>query len=325
MARIRELDRLSVMDEHLAHWTLADAVAALLLVPGYGRPQLQAQRDQYHSLQELIAQLEMDSVVAIQERDSIFGVGPDDGGGAWSRMKQFKTLVVARLGSRHVLSRTVPNLGRITPQLYLDILHRFIDHWTRANAALGATPLTLGVFALADLQTLHDELMDKISEIDTITATLRVRRQEREQLFGDETEEFREATSIIARLFLYHAIIEATFPNQPLADSLPDIFPASSSPTLPTFGFNFIVQPDGTLNVWYDPPTSALTNAAFLFLKEGAMEVTSPVTSTTPGSIQVHTFNDVTVVDELDELELRDADGLTIARGTRNTSLPEPA
>ena len=61
MARIRELDRLSIIDEHLAHWTLADAIAALLLVPGYGRPQLQAQRDQYHSLQELISQLEMDS------------------------------------------------------------------------------------------------------------------------------------------------------------------------------------------------------------------------------------------------------------------------
>lgn len=325
MARIRELDRLSIVDEHLGHWSLVDAVAPLLLVAGYGRPQLLAQREQYHGLQESIAALEADFVVAISERDALFGIGPDDGSGAWARIKQFKTMVVARLGARHVLSRTVPNLGRITPQFYLDILHRFTDHWGRVNAALGAAPLTLGTFALADLQTLHDGLMAKISEIDTITATLRVRRQEREQLYGDETEDLREETSIIARLSLYHALIEATFLNQPLADSLPDIFPAGSSPTLPTFAFNWTAQPEGILKLWYSPPSPALTNAVVLFLKEGVVEQTSPVTSSSPGSTSVHTFTDVTVVDELDELELRDTDSLTIARGTRDPSLAEPA
>ena len=327
MARIRELDRLSIMDEHLGHWSQADlaGAAVILLVLGYGRPQLQAQRDEYHTLQTLIGTMEGSLTVAIGQRDGLFGTGPEDSVGGWSRLKQFKTLVVARLGARHVLSRTVPNLGRVGPGLYLDILHRYIDHWTRGNAALGATPLTLGTFTLANLQTLHDDLMAAISQIDTLTAMLRIRRQEREQLFGDETEAFRDESSILARLFLYHAIIESMFPSQPLANSLPGIFPASSSTTLPTFGFNFIVLPDGTLKVWHDPPTPALVNAVVLFLKEGVMELTSTVTSTTPGGIQVHTFDDVTVVDELDELELRDADGLTIARGTRDTSLAEPA
>ena len=52
MARIRELDRLSIIDEHLGHWTQADlaGAAAILLVLGYGRPQLLAQRDEYHTL-----------------------------------------------------------------------------------------------------------------------------------------------------------------------------------------------------------------------------------------------------------------------------------
>lgn len=325
MARIRELDRLSVVDEHLGHWSLTDAVAPLVIAPGYGRPQLQAQRDAYHDLQELIAQLETDVSIGITARDSLFGLGPDDQGGVWLRLRQFKTMVVARLGTRHVLSRTVPNLGRITPQLYLDVVHRFIDHWERVNAALGASPLTLGSYALADLETRHDELSAKITEIDSKTAALRVHRQEREQLFGDETEELREETSIIARLSLYHAIIEVTFPGQPLADSLPAIFPASSSPTLPTFAYNWIAQPDGSVKLWYSAPTPALSEAVVVYLKEGVVEQTSAVTSTAPGSIPVHTFTDVTIVDEIDELELRNADSLTIARGTRDTALPEPA
>lgn len=327
MARIKELDRLSVIDEHLAHWALANDVEdPILLILGYGRQHLFGQRQQYHTLQETIAQLEADLIAAMAQRDAIFGIGPEDSAGAWFRVKQFKALMIARLGPRHVLSRTVPNLGRVGAQLYPDILGRFIDHWTRVNAALGAAPLTLGTFTLANLETMRDNLAAKITEIDSINATLRVRRQEREQLFGDETEEFREETSIIARLFLYHATIEAMFPGQPLADSLPEIFPAGIPSTpLPTFRFNWLVLPNGDLKVWYEPSDPELDDAAVLFLKEGAMELTSPVTSTTPGSVQVHTFQDVTVVDDLDELELRDTDSLTIARGTRDTSLPQPA
>ncbi len=327
MARIRELDRLSIIDEHLAHWALANAVQAILLIAGYGRQQLVVQRNLYHALQGTIATLEADLIAAINQRDGIFGFGPEDPNGIWARLRQFKTLVIARLGPRHVLSRTVPNLGRMTPQLYLDLLGRFIDHWTRVNAALGATPLTLGTFAVADLETMRDNLADKIAEVNSINATLRVKRQEREQLFGDEKEELREETSIIARLVLYHAMIEATFPGQPLADSLPEIFPSSStsSTPLPTFRFNWRVLPNGDLKVWYELPAPELDNAVVLYLKEGAMELTSPVTSTTPGSVQVHTFQDVTVVDELDELELRDIDSLTIATGDRDTSLVEPA
>ena len=43
-----------------------------------------------------------------------------------------------------------------------------------------------------------------------------------------------------------------------------------------------------------------------------------------PGGVQVTLWEGVLVVDELDELELRNGDGITIARGVRNPSLPEP-
>ena len=61
-----------------------------------------------------------------------------------------------------------------------------------------------------------------------------------------------------------------------------------------------------------------------MFLKEGVIEITQPVTSTTHGSVQTHIFNGVTLVGDLDEFELRNGDGATIARGVRDTSLPEP-
>jgi hypothetical protein len=295
------------------------------LVLGYGRPQLQAQRDQYFTLQQAISQFETDLEVAIASRDGLFGISPDDDDGAWFRIKQFKALVQARLGARHVLSRTIPNLGRITPQNYQEILQRFIDHWERVNAALAPNPMTLGAFTLANLQTLATALGAKITEIDTLQATLRIRRQEREQLFGDETEDVREETSIVARLTLYHAIIAAMFPNQPLADSLPDVFAPETGASLPNFSFNWIVLLNGDIKLWYVPPSPALTNAVSLFLREGAVDATSAVTSTDPASTPVHTFSGITLVGELDELELHTAAGLTIARGTRDASLPEPA
>ena len=307
-----------------AHWAEADLAGAILLVLGYGRPELQAQRAEYFALQQDIAQLESDLQVALAARDGLFGISPDDDDGVWFRIKLFKSLVLARLGARHVLSRTIPNLGRITPQNYLDILQRFIDHWERVNAALAPPPLTLGVFTLADLQTLATALQAKITEIDTLQATLRIRRQEREQLFGDEPEDVREATSIVARLTLYHAVIAATFPNQPLADSLPDIFAPETGTSLPDFSFNWIVLLNGDIKLWYVPPSPALGNAVSLFLREGAVDATSAVTSTNPASTPAHTFSGITLVGELDELELHNAAGLTIARGVRDASLPEP-
>ena len=147
--------------------------------------------------------------------------------------------------------------------------------------------------------------------------------EERDQFFGDEPEELREETSIIARLLLYHATIRAMFPNQPIADSLPNIFPVGPETPLPTFEFNWVTQPGSQVKTWLQSPN--LAGAALVAMKEGAVELTEPFDPAAPGGVQVTLWQGVLVVDELDELEVRNGDGITIARGVRNTAFAEPA
>jgi hypothetical protein len=202
------------------------------------------------------------------------------------------------------------------------IMQQFIDHWERVNAAL-PSPLTLGSFALANLQTAATNMDRKLKAVETAETTLAVRREEREQMFGDEPEELREETSIIARLLLYHATIRATFPNQPIADGLPQLFPVGPETPLPTFDFNWVTQPGSQVKTWLQSPN--LAGAALVAIKEGAVEQTAPFNPAAPGGVQVTLWQGVLVVDELDELELRNGDGITIARGVRNTAFAEPA
>ena len=113
MPRIPDQDRLGVVDAHIGHWQQADAQQAMPIeiMAGYGVAQLQTDRDAYHAKQEEVAQLESDLAAARAERDGIFGLTADDDGGAWFRLRQYKTFVRARLGARHPLSRTVPSCG----------------------------------------------------------------------------------------------------------------------------------------------------------------------------------------------------------------------
>ena len=324
MGRIPEEDRLEIIDEHLGHYTQWNAMPGgpFEIEPGFGITQLQALRGQYHTLEELIAQLASDLEAARAERDSLFGTNSELDEGIWFRLKQYKAMVRARLGARNPLTRTVPNIGFVTPQNYLAICHAFIDHWERVNAAL--TPdLTLGSFTLANLQTAHDAIQTKIVAVDGTEINLRLRREEREQLFGDEPEDVREAKSIISKLLLYHAVVQAMNPNQPIADSLPQIFPVGPETPLPTFDFNWVTQPGSQVKTWLQSPN--LAGAALVAMKEGAVELTAPFNPAAPGGVQVTLWEGVLVVDELDELELRNGDGITIARGVRNTAFAEPA
>ena len=325
MARIPEALRLAIIDGHSTHWTEAEVLngGPILIVVGYGLPELIAQRTAYQALLTAIIQLEGDLPALRAERDGIWGLSPQDDDGVWFRLTQYKALVRARLGAKYPLSRTVPNFGDLNISRYLTITQQFIDHWERVNAAL-PSPLTLGSFTLALLQAAYTNLDTKIKGVESSETSAAIKRAEREQLFGDEAEELREETSIIARLVLYQATLSAMFPNQPITDTLPAIFPASSSPSVTNFDFNWVTQPGGNVKLWYVAPTPALTAAEQVFLKEGAFEATAPVAGTTPGSIQVHNFSGVTIVGELDELELHNAAGLTVARGVRNAGLPEP-
>lgn len=328
MPRIADEDRLQVVDNHLAHYEQAIILngSAFEIEPGFGRPELVLLRDAFEALQLEIAALadEGGEIAAlISERDDYFGTSEDDDGGVWFWIKEYKAAVKARLGGRHALTRTVPNLGKILPKNYLDIVHRFIVHWTRVNAAL-ATPLVLGAFTLATLVTAHGNLQTKIEAIEEAEITLDLKREKREQDFGDEREDKREQTSLVAWMLKYQSVIRTKFPNQPIADSLPELFPGDTGTPLPTLPFNYVAQPGGVLKTFF-AVAGLPAGAATVFLKEGAVELTKPIQTSPPDGMQVDLWDGITLVGDLDEFEFRDADGLTIARGVRNTSLPEPA
>ena len=223
MPRINDEDRLGVVDNHLAHYEQANIVngSPFVIEVGFGRPQLVLLRNDFETLQLDIAALadEGGEIAAlISERDDLFGTSEEDDDGAWFWLKEYKAAVKARLGGRHPLTRTVPNLGRILPKNYLEIVRRFVTHWTRVNAAL-ASPLVMGAYTLATLQTAYNNLKAKIEAIVDAEDLVELKRQQREQNFGDEREDKREPTSLIAWLLKYHSEIRTRFPNQPIADS----------------------------------------------------------------------------------------------------------
>ena len=131
------------------------------------------------------------------------------------------------------------------------------------------------------------------------------------------------SSSIILKLLLYHAVVRATHPNQSIADSLPGIFPIGPETPLPTFDFNWAMQPGSQVKTWLQSPN--LLGAALVALKEGAVEQTAPFNPPAPGGVLITLWEGVLVVDELDELELRNGDGITIARGVRNMAFADPA
>ena len=325
MGRIPEDERLSLVDGFIGHWAEADGLGTPIeIAPLFGQPQLVALRDDYHAKFEEIFDLqgELDQLRA--ERDAIFGTTSDDELGVWFRLKQYKPMVRLKLGARHPLSKTIPNLGNVRPSTHLSILHRFLNHWGRVNTALG-TPLTLGAFSLADLQTAHDTIDAKRKAIEAIDdGSLPLARAEREKMFGDLPEDERDDESIIARLQLYSITIATQFPGQPIADTLPPVFPGSggSSPTLPTFRFNWAETAPGELRTWHE--VLPLEGAATVFLREGAFEESQVFDPADPDGVQVIDWSGVTIVDELDELEIRDANGISLATGNRDLTFAEP-
>lgn len=325
MGRIADKDRLPVVDGHIGHWNQADQVAgAPITVNGMGVADLQTKRDAYHAKQLEIEQAENDLEFDRAQRTSVFGQNSQATGGVWFHVKLYKRYVQARIKKSNPLGRTVPNIGRVTIENYESILHRFLNHWTRVNAALGAD-LTLGDFTLAQLQAAHDQLVALALSIETAEqSTLPTLRAEREQMFGDEAEEERADDSIITLLLLYHTEIEARFAGEPIADSLPDIFPDGGSPTpLPTVPYDWVQADASTVNIWVQI-AAGLTDLFTLHAREGTAELSFQVDAVPPGQTVQATWVDVVIVDEVDEVTLRDSQGRDIARGVRDTELPNP-
>jgi hypothetical protein len=330
MPRLTETERNLMLDAHGSHWIQADALAGgpvvlpILNPDGTAgtsaRADFQTQRAAYDTLTDAILVLEETTLPALRsERDDLFGTSGTDPDGVWLRLLGYKAMVVARLGARHALARTVPNVGFVRVGDYLDIIERFHAHWLRVNAALpAAAPLVVGPLTAALLLIRHGLLKDKMKEVSNAELELSVKRADREQLLGDEAAEVRENTSIIARLLQYHATIEATFPTQPIADTLPRIFPQDAA-TLPRFDFNWRELGGGQLKTWLRDP--GLNDAVQAHLEEGAVTLDQAYAQGAP--VQAQTWAGVTMAGELDVLELRDAAGRTIARGRRDTTLAE--
>lgn len=330
MPRLTEFERIPMLDAHTAHWTQANTlpggpiVLPILNPDGtagtYVLADLQAQRTAYQAVSDAILVLEGTTLPALRsERDDIFGLSGEDVDGVWIRLLGYKAMVVSRLGARHALARTTPNLGTVRVGDYTDLIERFYSHWLRVNAALpAAVPLLVGTMTAADLLARHTALTEKVKEVSDAELELSVKRADREQLFGDEAAEVREPDSIIARLLQYHATIEAMFPTQPITETLPRIFP-QEAPTLPRFGFNWRDLGGGQLKTWLRDP--GLNDAVDVHLEEGAVTLNQAYAQGAP--VQAQTWSGVTMAGELDVLELRDAAGHTIARGRRDATLAE--
>lgn len=329
MGRIIEAQRISTVDAMLGHYTEAEVVngAPILIAVGVGRPQVLAKRDQYLALQEeLVSLTETQLPMLIAERTAVWGNSPDDEDGVWFQLRLYKPMVRLRLGGRHPLNKTVPNLGEVQPGTLGSICHRFEDHWTRVNAALVAltlAPLTLGAFTLALLQAAQTTLQAKNTAIEAlIEGTRPLTRAQMERLYGDVAEDDREEDSLVALMLGYAITVQATFPGQPISLTLPRVFPEGGPPTLPTFRFNWIAQAGNVVKTWIETPN--LPAGASVFFHEGVIQLTQAFNPANPGGTQLHLWNNVQVIDDLDELEIRNGDGTTIARGVRDNSFAEP-
>ncbi len=146
-------------------------------------------------------------------------------------------------------------------------------------------------------------------------------RQQCEDFFGDVVEEERDDTSLVTIMEIYHVAIQLKFPGQPIVNTLPRIFPEQDGP-LPKFKFNWRDLGGGSLKTWLADP--ALEDATTLYLKEGAVEQTKPFTPGEEDTVTAQTWTGITMVGELDVLELRDGDGKTVARKNRDCGFGEP-
>lgn len=329
MGRIIEAKRLPLLDDHAGHWTGANALPGGPVVLDLNTnpastltlAQFEQLREDYETKSEAESELEFTLLPTLREdRDILFGANAEDEDGVWFWLMKYKPAIRLKLGRRKSLARTLPNLGTVTPGDYVDIIQKFLDHWELVNAALPA-PFVLGTMTLASLTTLRNDIEAKTKLIRKKEAALALLRQQREDFFGDVGEDDRDDTSLVTILETYHVAIELKFPGQPIVTTLPRIFPEQDGP-LPKFKFNWRDLGGGSLKTWLADP--AITTATTLFLKEGAVQQTKPFTPGVEDTVTAQTWTGITMVGELDMLELRDGDGKTMGRGNRDAGLVEP-
>ena len=92
----------------------------------------------------------------------------------------------------------------------------------------------------------------------------------------------------------------------------------ASSPSLPTFGFNWRVAGTGVEVSLVVP--AGVSGSVHVLLREGAVELTTAATAS-PGQTLHVTWPNITIVDDVDEVLLRDAAGNDLASGIRDESI----
>lgn len=254
------------------------------------------------------------------ELAALFGTDSSIAQGVWFYLLNYKPSVRTYLGAQHPLMQSVPNMGKVAPQNYLDILHRFLDHWQRVNAAKAGQSMTIGTFTRDDLQEAHDAILAKTRAISVIVETdLPTVRATRELVFGDMAQDKRAENSIVSHLLTYSNLVQVTLPNQPIAQSLPRIFPFQGSDDSPELAFNWQTS-GGGITLWLTAPDEV--SAETVFLKEGALERSFSYAPS--GGTQTIEVENIVVVGELDVVELRDSASHTVADGKRDTELAAP-
>lgn len=91
-----------------------------------------------------------------------------------------------------------------------------------------------------------------------------------------------------------------------------------STPSLPTFGFNWQVAGMG-VDVSLQVP-AGISGSVHVLLREGAVELNTPTIASPSQTLHV-TWPNVTIVDDMDEVLLRDGAGNDLARGLRDESI----
>ena len=145
MGRIKENDRLPVLDAHAGHWTEANALpdGPVILTLNTDPPstlslaRFETHRDDYEAKSEAENELQLATLPTLRnDRDLLFGTSANDTNGIWFWLIKYQASVRLKLGRKTALARTIPNLGTIPPGEYVDIIQHFINHWELVNAAL---------------------------------------------------------------------------------------------------------------------------------------------------------------------------------------------
>lgn len=324
MPRLTEQERKNVNADFLGHYSqLAVTHPNFEIAPAFGLVQLRAQIEAYEAKQAAIESIEATGMPAKRaQRDALFGTSSEDPNGIWYFLGLYKSQVRLQLLKGSALSKTTPNIGHVLPGSYDAILRRFSEHWTLVNAALqaqgpGAKPLSIGPINLVELNDRRAKIHALEEEVDeTVMTRLAVMRAEREAFYGDVREDERDATSLVGRFEMYRGRVQGEFAGTPLAQTLPRIFPSESAGEV-RFAFNFR-QNAAVVTLWFAPPE--IEGASVVYLKEGAFEETVAMPSAAPFRV---IFTGVSVQEEVDEVELRDAEGKTVAYGRFDASLLE--